>query len=81
MAALIVFKFLVFFLENLKATITQMVLHDAEEVELSFEATGAFVFRIMQFAPAVKLDNIAEEIGVAIEEIFIPFCVEEYVSP
>lgn len=80
MPALIIFKFIVVFLEDFITALTEIVLHDAEEVELSFKATSAFILRVMQSSAPVKLDDVAKEIGVAVKEVFVSLFVEENVS-
>ena len=80
MPALVILEFIVLFLKDFVAAVAEMVIQDAEEVQLSFEAAGALVLGIMQCSPTVKLDDVAEEIRVAIEEIFISFLVEEVIS-
>ena len=79
-ALLIVLELFVFFLEYFVAAVAEAVTDDAKEVELSSEAASAFVFRIVKCSFAVELDDVCEEIGVAIKEVFILVLVKEYIS-
>ena len=81
MAFLVIHEFVVFFLEELVAAITEVIFHDAKKVQFSLEAACAFVLREVQFSLAIKLDYVGKEVRIAIKEIFVPFLVEEEISP
>ena len=63
----------------LVTTVADDVRHDAEEGQLFVVAGQAFVLRVVQLARPVVVEDVAENVRIAVEEIFFRlFVVEEF---
>ena len=60
--------------------ICKVVCYNTEKVEFAGEAASAFIFGVMKSSFAVKLNDVGEEVRIAVEEIFVSVSVEEAVS-
>lgn len=60
-----------------RKVLTDHVRNDAEEGELFVVLHETFMFRIMQFAGPIVVQNVPEDVGVTIEKIFFRSFIEE----
>ena len=59
------------------AAVGDALRHDAEELELRVEGGDALVARVVDAAGPIKRQDVAEQVGIAVEEILAVVGVEE----